>query len=209
MQKGVHRLPTRVFFVSSLVYGAVGLLSLVLFWNFDIPFLAPSGPIPSPAAHLVSSGLGLVAGALTLLLTRSLVSSVSWARSLHADLRFVVHRQPTSILLLASVQSAIAEELFFRGVLLSLLGRIAGLPLSVLATSLLFGFMHQIRGRGRWGWMIWATAMGFVFALLAATTGSLAGPLVAHALVNFQNLKFLRDHDPTPPEKESLGGLLG
>jgi hypothetical protein len=39
-------------------------------------------------------------------------------------------------------------------------------------------------------------------------TGSLVGPLVAHALVNFLNLSYLKHHDPSP-QRRALGGLLG
>jgi hypothetical protein len=47
--------------------------------------------------------------------------------------------------------------------------------------------------------------------LLGATfklTGSLAGPIAAHALVNGLNLRYLKLHDPEPPRRV-LGGLLG
>ena len=40
-----------------------------------------------------------------------------------------------------------------------------------------------------------------------ALTGSLLGPIVAHAIVNGYNLMFLRNHDPAPKERR-LGGLL-
>jgi hypothetical protein len=40
-----------------------------------------------------------------------------------------------------------------------------------------------------------------------AATGSLAGPIVAHAMTNGANLRFLRDNDPSPRPR-TLGGLL-
>jgi uncharacterized protein len=90
--------------------------------------------------------------------------------------------------------------LLFRGLLVPMVG--------VVTSSLVFGGLHQIRGRGRWGWMAWATLMGLIFAGVFKATGSLAGPLVAHAAINHANLRFLRDNDPAPPPARPLGGLL-
>jgi hypothetical protein len=40
-----------------------------------------------------------------------------------------------------------------------------------------------------------------------ALTGSLLGPMLAHALINGLNLAYLKSHDTAPP-RNSLGGLL-
>ena len=55
--------------------------------------------------------------------------------------------------------------------------------------------------------MAWATVMGLLFGILFAATGSLVGPIVAHAIINAANLRFLRDNDPEAVPKP-LGGLL-
>jgi membrane protease YdiL (CAAX protease family) len=55
--------------------------------------------------------------------------------------------------------------------------------------------------------MAWATATGLLFALVFRATGSLVGPVVAHAAINAVNLRYLRDNDPAPPRRR-LGGLL-
>ena len=77
----------------------------------------------------------------------------------------------------------------------------------VVVSSVAFGVLHQIGGRARWGWIGWATLMGLLFGEVFAMTGSLLGPLLAHAAINHSNLRFLRDNDPTPPRRP-LGGLL-
>jgi membrane protease YdiL (CAAX protease family) len=77
----------------------------------------------------------------------------------------------------------------------------------VVLSALLFGALHQVRGPGRWAWMAWATVMGLLFGAVFDATGSLAGPIVAHAMINAANLRFLRDHDPEAPPRQ-LGGLL-
>lgn len=151
------------------------------------------------AALLMSLGLGVLLGSLTILSTRVLLRRFPWARALHRALRPAVHGSGDGGLCLVAVASATGEELLFRGLLVP----IAGVALS----SIVFGALHQIPGRARWGWMAWATVMGLLFGSMFAATGNLAGPLVAHAAINLHNLRFLRDNDPTP-RRESLGGLL-
>jgi membrane protease YdiL (CAAX protease family) len=152
------------------------------------------------AAWLVSLGLGLLLGAVTVAVTPPVVRRWRWARALHLALRPAVHRAGDGALLVVAVASAVGEELLFRGLLVPIIG--------VLASSVAFGVLHQIRGRARWGWMGWATLMGLLFGGIFAVTGSLAGPLLAHAVINHANLKFLRDNDPDGGSKRPLGGLL-
>jgi membrane protease YdiL (CAAX protease family) len=134
------------------------------------------------ASWLLSLGVGLPLGAGTIAASRSFVRSSPWAHALHV-----------------ATASALGEELFFRGLLVPLVG--------VVASSALFGAVHQIGGRARWGWMAWAAIMGALFAIVFKVTGSLIGPLVAHAAINCSNLRFLRDNDPAPAPRR-LGGLL-
>ena len=97
------------------------------------------------------------------------------------------------IFLLAGL-SSLGEEVLFRGLMTPTLG--------VLGSSVLFGLLHQVRGPSRWVWIIWATAVGLVLGTIFAATGSLVGPLLAHAVVNAVNLGYLRDHDPDAVDRE-------
>jgi membrane protease YdiL (CAAX protease family) len=151
------------------------------------------------AAVLVSLGLGVSLGAVTIAASRIMVRHVAWARALHAALRPAVHRAGTGGLVAVAVASAAGEEILFRGLFLQLLG--------IVASSILFGALHQTRGPARWGWMGWATVMGLLFGGVFVGTGSLAGPIVGHALINGANLRFLRDNDLSPRPR-ILGGLL-
>jgi len=155
--------------------------------------------IDGPAASLVSLGLGVCVGAVTIAASRALVRRVAWARELHQALRPAVRGADDGWLVAVAMASAVGEELLFRGLLVPVLG--------VLASSALFGALHQVRGPARWGWIGWATIMGLLFGLLFAATGSLAGPLAAHLAINAANLRFLRDTDPAP-RRRPLGGLL-
>jgi membrane protease YdiL (CAAX protease family) len=151
------------------------------------------------AAVLVSLGLGVCLGAMTIAASRIMVRRAAWARALHAALRPAVHGAGDAGLVAVAAASAAGEELLFRGLALPLIG--------VVASSVVFGALHQMRGPARWGWMAWATVMGLLFGCVFAATGSLAGPIVAHAMINCANLRFLRDNDPSPRTR-ALGGLL-
>jgi membrane protease YdiL (CAAX protease family) len=151
------------------------------------------------ASWLLSLGVGLPLGAGTIAASRSFVRSSPWAHALHVALRPAVQGASDSAIAAVATASALGEELFFRGLLVPLVG--------VVASSALFGAVHQIGGRARWGWMAWAAIMGALFAIVFKVTGSLIGPLVAHAAINCSNLRFLRDNDPAPAPRR-LGGLL-
>jgi len=148
---------------------------------------------------LLSVGLGLPLGSATIAITRVVVQRSRWAHALHAALRPTVSGTGDAALFAVAAASSAGEELLFRGLLVPIIG--------VVASSLVFGGLHQVRGRARWGWMGWATVMGLLFGTLFAATGSLAGPLVAHAAINHSNLRFLRDNDPHGRPR-ALGGLL-
>ena len=156
--------------------------------------------LPFGAAALVATSvvLGLTLAAVTVLGTRGMVRRFAWARQLHETLRPAVKDASTLRLLGVAVASGFGEELFFRGLLVPVLG--------VVASSLLFGALHQTSGKARFVWAAWATLMGLVFAGLFQLTGSLAGSIVAHVAINAANLVFLRDTSLEKPRK--LGGLL-
>ena len=184
-------------------YAVIGALSSGIAVALGIDPIACDGWLHTPAlaSVVLSLGLGVCLGAITIGATRVVVRRAQWARALHAALRPAVHGASDGMLLALAVASATGEELLFRGLLVPTIG--------VLASSLVFGALHQIRGPGRWGWIVWATLMGLIFGLLFMATGSLVGPLVAHVAINHGNMRFLRDDDPDPrPPSRSLGGLL-
>jgi membrane protease YdiL (CAAX protease family) len=151
------------------------------------------------ASTLASLGAGVCVGAGTIAATQTLVRRAAWARALHSALRPAVHGAADGSLLALAVASGLGEELLFRGLLVQVIG--------IAASSLVFGALHQIRGRARWWWMALAAGMGVVLALIFRATGSLLGPIVAHAAINAANLRYLRDNDPEP-RRRPLGGLL-
>jgi membrane protease YdiL (CAAX protease family) len=153
-----------------------------------------------PSVRLGSSLLlGVALAILLIASTRVAVQRWNWARKLHADLRPVAQRLTMPSVVTIAVLSSLGEELFFRGLLTPFLG--------IFAQAALFGLAHQVAGPSRWVWVGWAAIVGLAFGAIFALTGSLVGPLTAHALVNGYNLVFLRDHDPGLKPRR-LGGLL-
>lgn len=200
LRGGPQPRPGRAAIVAAAYLGAGALATTVSFLLGRNPvtcegWLGARG-VPSV---LLSMGLGLPLGSATIAATRIVVQRSSWAHALHAALRPTVSGTGDATLFAVAAASSAGEELLFRGLLVPLIG--------VVASSIVFGGLHQVRGRARWGWMGWATVMGFVFGALFAATGSLAGPLVAHAAINHSNLRFLRDNDPGT-RRRALGGLL-
>lgn len=188
----------------ALAYAFLGALSAVVavVLGSGSPFSHPSPllTLAEPARHTYSVMMGLTVGALIVMSTRLSVARFEWARRLHRELRPVARVMSTSGIVVLALMSALGEELLFRGLLQPWIG--------LVLQALVFGFLHQVRGPSRWVWMAWATAVGLVLGLMFQITGSLLGPIAAHALVNGLNLAYLKSHDPTP-QRRALGGLLG
>ena len=185
-----------------VVYGALSLVAIFAALARGQSPIATEAwlPMPGPLGHVASIAGGLVLALATIKATRHFVRRFTWARALHSDLRPAVSRAGEATIVVLGIASAASEELFFRGLLASTFG--------VIASSLTFGLLHQMRGRVRWVWAGWATVMGFLFGSLFLATGSLIGPLLAHAVINIANLRFIRDTDVEAPKRRRLGGLL-
>jgi uncharacterized protein len=161
------------------------------------PWLVLGGPIH---AHGFSALLGACVGAITVLATKALVMRFGFASRLHSELRPLAMSLSTQMVVVLATTSALGEELFFRGLLLSWIG--------LVPQAIVFGLLHQTGGSSRWVWIIWATIGGLLLGSMYQLTGSVVGPVIAHALINGLNLQFLKRHDPSP-ERRPLGGLLG
>lgn len=79
-----------------------------------------------------------------------------------------------------------AEEILFRGYLFGQLRRFVALPLAILITSLLFGFVH-----GQWNTGIDTFALSVVLCLLVVWSRSLWPAILLHMMKNFVAFYFL------------------
>lgn len=193
-----------------LAHGALALIAIgAAVARGRSPISVPTGeawlPLPDALGGVIGHGVSLLGGialaVATTRATRLFVRRWGWARALHSDLRPAIRGAGDGTILVLGVASALGEELFFRGLLTTTVG--------LVASSLAFGLLHQMRGRAGWVWAGWATLMGLLFGALFLATGSLLGALVAHAAINVTNLRFLRDTDVDVPKRRHLGGLLG
>lgn len=82
----------------------------------------------------------------------------------------------------------LAEEAYFRGILMGWLARHLGVARAVLISSLIFGVLHLrfLSPGGADGWIITAElmAVGAALALIAVRSGSLWASFIAHAANN-------------------------
>ncbi len=153
----------------------------------------PTRPwLSEQSAIALIAGLVLAAFAtlVTAWSTRVLVERTRWARELYHLLRAPLLGASRPRLVTLAVLSAVGEELFFRGALQPSLG--------LVAASLAFGLVHQSPPGTGFAWTAWACVMGFLFGALFEASGNLLVPMLAHALINYENMQYMRGRDPTP-----------
>jgi membrane protease YdiL (CAAX protease family) len=125
----------------------------------------------------VAVGLGIVGA------SQALTPLTGVGRQMAAALARIVGRRPWTSCILIAVCSAIGEELLFRAVLQERLG--------IAAATLLFAASHLPAERALWPWPLVALPMGLVFAGLYEWSDAALAPIVAHAVINLLNLRFI------------------
>ena len=177
------------------VYGPLAALGAALSWLqrgqvLTAPTGGPRLSADASTSQLLGLAIAFAVTLLTVLATRWLVRRTRWARSLQGTLRAALLGASSRRLLLLALSSSMAEELLFRAALLPTIG--------VLASSLIFGALHISPSRdAQLPWMLWATLMGVVFGLLFVASGSLLAPLFAHAAINYENMHYVCNAQPT------------
>lgn len=179
---------------------AIAAICLAIVWQSN-PFVYPTPwlMLEGSWGHAYSALLGLAFGALVVVITPVMVARLRWIRELHRDLRPIARAMTPAAIVALGLTSAVAEEVLFRGLLLPWAG--------LVPQAVVFGVAHYLPGRSRWVWSLWAAVVGLVLGSMFQLTGSLAGPVAAHALINGLNLRYLKHHDPEARPRE-LGGLL-
>jgi membrane protease YdiL (CAAX protease family) len=135
--------------------------------------------------------LGVVTGVAGVVLTRWIAVQTRWGRSLRGELALGLSGLTASAATPLAIASALGEELLFRGAvqrgLVLALGILPGLALA----STVFGCMHVPWNRRLLSWTVTAAVMGLVFGALDLVTGELLAPVLAHAIINRENLRFI------------------
>lgn len=158
-------------------------------WLFGHPH--PWLALEAPWDLVASLAAGVALAALTLVATRVMVARSRFGRELHLAFREILGGLDGMAVLALALASGIGEEVFFRGALQPSLG--------LLPTSLLFGLLHIGPDRRFLMWTPWALVMGLLLGVIYEATGSLLGCVVAHVAINYENLQFIRSHDPRAP----------
>ncbi len=110
--------------------------------------------------------MGIGSGALTATLSIVGWRHIGWFRRLlPAEIMELVRAMPSATWWTAAICGAVAEEILFRGGLQYYLG--------IIATNLLFGFMHYFAQRRLAGYGLAAFFMGIMLSLSFMWTGSL------------------------------------
>lgn len=183
------------------IYTPMALAGAVWAYASRGSILTPAhGPWLSPNTTLsgvLGGVLALALAAATVALTRVLVARTRWAKNLHLTLRAALGDLTPGRMLFLSLLSAVSEELLFRSALEPVLG--------LFASSLVFGLVHVSSRETYLSWSLWAAIMGLCFGLLFEASGTLIAPILAHALINYENMQYIVHYDPTPLDIDRRG----
>ena len=81
---------------------------------------------------------------------------------------------------MAVLVAPLVEETVFRGYLYPLFARTFGVASSVILTGILFGLMHGAQLGWTWGLVLVLVAVGVIFTLVRARTGSVYASFLLH-----------------------------
>ncbi len=109
--------------------------------------------------------------------------------------------RPRLLALVMALASALGEEVFFRGFLLSLLARGLGPGPGLLLAALVFALFHPVPDRRAWLYPLYVLFAGVLFGLAYLLTGSLVPGILAHFLYNLKGFYEALDEGemPRPP----------
>ncbi len=164
------------------LYGAMAILGLLIAAGRGDPDLYRIGDLPhwlllgGPAIG-VATGVGVVG------LTRLATKHFAWARDLNVSFRDLLGPLTGREILILALASSIGEELLFRGALMPWLG--------VWVQALVFALLHVGPKKRFLPWTVSALFLGAAFGELAMRTGNLGGPIAAHFMINFLNLRYI------------------
>jgi membrane protease YdiL (CAAX protease family) len=173
--------PGRLVVLVLALQAALAGLTVLGMWAFGLPFVF--GGAADAVIGLVAAG-GLAGANWWLLFRAPAIQGVLAVRRMY-DETLVPLFAPLGpgAATVVGLSAGVGEELFFRG----LLQPLVGLP----AASVLFGAAH-VAGRGMWGFGVWAALMGAALGTLAAATGGLLAPIVAHGAYDVLALTYIR-----------------
>jgi membrane protease YdiL (CAAX protease family) len=145
--------------------------------------------LPGRSEPQVLAGIatGLAAGLAIVFASRMALYRFDWARALHREFRHLLNPMSDLEIIVLAVASSVGEEMFFRGALMPAIG--------LWGSSAIFALLH-IGPKARYlPWTVSSFGAGLLFGAIFLWTGDLTGPVVAHFLVNFLNLRHVAQYE--------------
>jgi membrane protease YdiL (CAAX protease family) len=90
-------------------------------------------------------------------------------------------------IVILAVASSVGEEMFFRGAMLPVIG--------IVGSSAIFALLHIGPKARHLPWTFSSFVIGLLFGAIFMWTGDLTGPVLAHFLVNFLNLRHVAQYE--------------
>jgi membrane protease YdiL (CAAX protease family) len=145
--------------------------------------------LPGRAEPLVFASIasGLALGLAIVFWSRMALYRFEWARALHREFRGLLFPLADVEIVILAAASSIGEELFFRGALLPVVG--------LVGSSLSFAVLHIGPKVRHLPWTFSSLGAGLLFGAIFLWTGDLTGPVLAHFLVNFLNLRHVAQYE--------------
>ncbi|MBD0337102.1 MAG: CPBP family intramembrane metalloprotease [Cyanobacteria bacterium Co-bin13] len=167
---------SRMQILAAMGVTAIVLLLIARLWLFfDTASLLPVRfSLPDV---LIGMGVGL---GITVISSIAYQVWPLYRRNADFYLKFVLEPLIWPDLLWMGLLPGLSEELLFRGVMLPAIGLNS---FGILISGLSFGVLH-LSGPQQWGYVAWATVVGFILAISAVVTGNLLVPILAHILTN-------------------------
>lgn len=165
------------------LYAGMGIVAFLLAAGRGNPDLYRLGGSPEGWQLAAGPLLGIALGGAVVALTRVATRHFEWARDLHTSFKDLLGPLTYREIVILALASAIGEELLFRGALLPWFG--------VWIQGAVFAALHIGPGRRFLPWTLSALVLGVGFGYLATWTGNLGGPIAAHFMINFLNLKHI------------------
>ena len=126
---------------------------------------------------------GLAVGLALVFASRMAVYRYEWARQLHRELRHMLFPLADAEIVVLAAASSVGEEMFFRGALLPSVG--------LIVSSAVFALLHIGPKARHLPWTLSSFGAGLLFGAMFLWTGDLTGPVIAHFLINFLNLRYI------------------
>lgn len=143
------------------------------------------GQEPTLSVTVAGIVAGLAAGLLLVFASRMALYRFEWARALHRELRHMLFPLVAPEIVVLAAASSVGEEMFFRGALLPAIG--------LFGSSALFALLHIGPKARHLPWTASSFGAGLLFGGMFLWTGDLTGPVIAHFLINFLNLRHVAE----------------